>query len=91
MTDTDINYCALAYSILVEATVQKSLSKFQIREPQDHTKQCRYIECADKVKDMIVNQHMKKIDVMRKLNISRDVLNAALKFAKVPDRDYRKP
>lgn len=90
MVDTTINYYALAYSILMKAPIHKALAKFKIREHQDHTKQCRHIAYAEKVKELIVNQHMRKIDVQKKLNISRDILNAALKYANVPDRDYRK-
>lgn len=88
--DTTLNYYALAYCILGDVTSQKALAEFEIREMQDHTRQCRYIQCAEKVKDMIVNKGMKKVEVMRELGISRDILNEALKYAKVPTKDYRK-
>ena len=81
---------ALAYCIFSGGLVQNALTKFQIRQHQDHTKQCRHIQYVEAVKDMIVNKKMRKIDVQRELNISREILDAALKCAKVPKQDYRK-
>lgn len=90
MVDTNINYCALVYCIISGDLPQKALSKFQIRSHQDHTKQCRHIKYVEKVKGMIVDKGMKKVEVMRELGISREILNAALKRANVPNEDYRK-